>query len=365
MRLFILFTGIVLLTSAHLLAAPPTPPAQPKTGPGSSDYSHAEMISHVYGEGDTQFWIFEPADPKPATAPVIIFCHGWSAMSPNTYGAWIEHLVRRGNIVIYPRYQATLLTSMQTFTPSAEAAVKEAFKELEGKVHVKPELDHVAIVGHSMGGAVGPNLAMLMPADGLPTPKAICSIEPGYRLIGQDKVQMSLEDFSKIPAGTLVQMIVGQDDMVEGDADAKDIFARFKQIAAANKNFITLVSDEHGQPKLSAGHMAPVAMKSIVEADEAKPTTKKAGPVRERLMERVQEKNGAAAGDGAAKQAGGGIGIDAMDYYGTWKLFDALTDAAFHGKNRDIALGNTPQQKFMGKWSNGVPVKELIVTEKP
>ncbi len=58
-------------------------------------------------------------------------------------------------------------------------------------------------------------------------------------------------------------------------------------------------------------------------------------------------------------------GIDALDYFGTWKLFDALTDAAFYGKNRNSALGNTPEQRFMGKWSDGTPVNELRVLEKP
>ena len=57
--------------------------------------------------------------------------------------------------------------------------------------------------------------------------------------------------------------------------------------------------------------------------------------------------------------------INALDYFGTWKLFDALCDAAFTGKNREYALGNTPQQRFMGLWSDGTPVKELKVTDKP
>ena len=57
--------------------------------------------------------------------------------------------------------------------------------------------------------------------------------------------------------------------------------------------------------------------------------------------------------------------INALDFYGTWKLFDGLCDAAFYGKNREYALGNTPQQRFMGVWSDGVPVKELKVTDKP
>ena len=55
---------------------------------------------------------------------------------------------------------------------------------------------------------------------------------------------------------------------------------------------------------------------------------------------------------------------DALDYYGTWKLLDALTDAAFYGKNRKYALGDTPEQRYMGKWSDGTPVKELKVLNK-
>ncbi len=30
-----------------------------------------------------------------------------------------------------------------------------------------------------------------------------------------------------------------------------------------------------------------------------------------------------------------------------------------------VAPGNTPQQRFMGRWSDGAPVKELVVTDDP
>jgi hypothetical protein len=56
--------------------------------------------------------------------------------------------------------------------------------------------------------------------------------------------------------------------------------------------------------------------------------------------------------------------VNALDYYGLWKLFDGVCDAAFYGKNREFALGNTAQQRFMGQWSGGTPVKKLIVTDK-
>jgi hypothetical protein len=53
--------------------------------------------------------------------------------------------------------------------------------------------------------------------------------------------------------------------------------------------------------------------------------------------------------------------VDALNYYGYWKLLDGLLDAAFRGTNRAYALGNTPEQRFMGRWSDGTPVAELVV----
>ena len=54
--------------------------------------------------------------------------------------------------------------------------------------------------------------------------------------------------------------------------------------------------------------------------------------------------------------------VDALDYFAYWKLFDALTDAAFSGRNRDYALGGGANQTFMGKWSDGKPVEPLQIS---
>jgi hypothetical protein len=40
-------------------------------------------------------------------------------------------------------------------------------------------------------------------------------------------------------------------------------------------------------------------------------------------------------------------------------------DTAFYRKNREYALGNTARQRYMGKWSDGVFVKEMVVSDKP
>ena len=66
-------------------------------------------------------------------------------------------------------------------------------------------------------------------------------------------------------------------------------------------------------------------------------------------------------GDDRERRGPGSSGreaTDTLDYFGYWKWFDALIDAAFFGRNRGIALGDTPEQRFMGKWSDGNPVTE-------
>jgi hypothetical protein len=126
-----------------------------------------------------------------------------------------------------------------------------------------------------------------------------------------------------------------------GDDTGKMIFANLTQIPPEKKNYITLVSDEHGEPPLIASHMVPIAFQMIdADAEENK------GLLRDLIRQRMEQKP-----------------PDALAYYGLWKLFDGLTDAAFYGKNIKYALGNTPEQRYMGKWSDGTPVRELKISD--
>jgi len=44
---------------------------------------------------------------------------------------------------------------------------------------------------------------------------------------------------------------------------------------------------------------------------------------------------------------------------------DGLIAAEFYGRYREYALGNTPEQRFMGLWPDGTPIVEAIVTDTP
>jgi acetyl esterase/lipase len=109
-----------------------TPPGQPSSGPGGSDYLYTEVIETAYGNGVEKYWIFEPKDHTEQELPVIVFLHGWLGMHPRNQVRWIEHLVKKGNIVIFPKYQMST-TLGKYFIPNAIAAIKDAFERLRDK----------------------------------------------------------------------------------------------------------------------------------------------------------------------------------------------------------------------------------------
>ena len=344
----VIFFSLTIVSSQNSA----TPPSQQQTGPGGKHYVHAGVTRNRYGKGGQEYWIFEPDSPKPATAPLIVLLHGWGGMNPLYYGAWIDHLVKRGNIVVYPRYQANLLTPVTDFTPNTLAAIKDAVSRLQSEQgHVRPDLNKFATVGHSVGGLLAASVAALADESRLPRVRAVMSVEPG---ITESPINIPLADLKKIPADTLLLALAGDQDGLVRDIDAKRIYYESTRIPADNKDFITLVSDTHGTPSLLASHRAPTALDKDYDSGEGFTGASSGAADRignsPQIQRRVRPET---------------MMVNALDYYGTWKLFDALCDAAFNNKNREYALGNTPQQRFMGLWSDGVPVKELKVTDKP
>ena len=326
---------------------PPTGPTQPDTGPGGKQETSKAVIKNRYREKAREYWIYEPDSPKPQSAPLIVFLHGWGGTNPLYYGAWIDHLVKRGNIVVYPRYQATLLTAREDFIPNTIDAIKDAIKRLQTEPgHVKPDLTKFATVGHSLGGLLAASVAALARESALPKVRAVMAVEPAMT---RSPANVPLADLKKVPADTLVLAVVGDRDSLAADDDAKRIYYETTAISADNKDFIKLVTDERGSPALIASHRAPTAPDKSYDNGES---------------DFASIRVGAAGGPGQTGPSSRMPVVDAMDF-ALWKLFDALSDAAFYGKNREYALGNTQQQRSMGKWSDGVPVKEMVVTDRP
>ncbi|HJP92692.1 MAG TPA: alpha/beta fold hydrolase [Pyrinomonadaceae bacterium] len=257
---------LVLLLLTVVSSQSVTPPSQPQTGPGGMQSAHAGVIKNRYGRGGQEYWIFEPDSPKPLSAPVIVFLHGWGGMNPLYYGAWLDHLVKRGNIVIYPRYQSSLLTPISDFLPNTVNAIKDSLNRLQTEPgHVKPDLTKFATVGHSLGGLLAANVAALASESHLPQVRAVMSVEPG---ITDAPINIPLADLTKIPVETLLLAVAGDQDTLVRDTDAKRIYYESTRVPAKNKDFITLVSDSHGRPALLASHRAPTAFDRSYDSGE-------------------------------------------------------------------------------------------------
>lgn len=367
----------VSLSSCQLRSTPPssettaTPPTQPASGPGGTVSDSMSVTKNVYRQGTAQeFWIFDLISPLSTPSPIIVFNHGWGAMNPSLYAGWIDHLVKKGNIVIWPRYQASLKGSPEEFTPNAIQATKEALNILGGKA----DKNNFAIVGHSMGGIVSANMAALAASSGLPAPKAVMAVEPGLTEQKIEKAKVTLADLSQIPSATLLLTLSGDQDKLARDTDAKKIFNQSTKVI--QKNYIIVQSDDHGAPALIANHGAPTSpianyvsfskdpaaddnsSQNLGLRDRLKNRLK--NKIKERLQSRINEKFSESF-DLSQTTIGS---ADALDFYGYWKLFDGLTDCAFRQTNCNYALGNTQEQRYMGAWSDGTPVNELKIFTK-
>lgn len=317
-----------LPVSAQVIA----PPEQPGEGPGGSgDYIYDAVKVTSYGEGAERYWVFEPdtaVDVAAAPLPIVLYVHGLNAISPRSVRAWIDHIVRRGSIVVYPAYQSTGRERPGEFTKRSATATKEAIDRLNGRDHHQGDTDRFALVGHSLGGTIIANLAAAHLAYGLPEPDVMMSVTPGdtraARGIGA-LLPTLVENHTTLPRGMLMLVIAAEDDQIVGDRIAKRIFNAATQVPDENKDYLVFRTDHHGSPPLVADHFF----------------------------------------NSAPVDAAGRPVADALDYFGLWKLFDGLTDTAFHGRNREYALGDTPEQRYMGKWSDGTPVRELVVADEP
>jgi acetyl esterase/lipase len=310
----------VAATTAPPLNTSARPPQQPASGPGGQDYPYKSVLANRYGQGDESYYIFEPAQPAPAKPlPVIAFLHGYAGVNPDVdgYSVWITHLVRRGNILVFPVYQGRDSTDGTRYTDNALAGLKAALQKLQDGTHARPDLANFSLLGYSAGGVIATNLAVRAEKSGLPVPKTLVAVSPGgcancsiFAVRNFTLAQPA--ELATIPAATRLLVIVGNQDIIVGKSAAELIWQNTAQVPAANKNYLEFDTDNYGTPGLVADH-------------------------------------------GMATRH------NAFNFNGIWKVYDALESCSIEGKSCEVALGNTPQQRSLGTWSDGTPVKEITV----
>jgi pimeloyl-ACP methyl ester carboxylesterase len=310
-------------------AAAVTQPPQPKSGPGGSDYAHRGWHVSSGGSGADAWYVFEPARPRPRRAPLAIVMHGYYGFSgySNQYEL-IRHTVRKGNVVIYPRWQTRAMPCPGPFDiePCMSAAVngiRGALSYLRSRRgRVQPQRRRTSYFGFSFGGIITANLANRYRSLRLPRPRAIFLDDPhDGGLNGFDEPALD-DSLAGIPSSVKLQCHSGADGVIsepnQANGSCNAIFPKLAHIPARNKDLVLTHADTHGAPGLSSSHGVCTAPRGMA---------------------------------------------DAYDWNFCWKVWDALRSCAYAGRACRYALGDTPRHRFTGRWSDGVPITRLKIQD--
>lgn len=376
------------LAAGVALAA--SPPSQPAAGPGGADYvvPAGEIEKRSFGEGNGRALAFWPRAAAEKPRPVIVFLHAPGAISPAYYGAWLSHLARRGNVVIYPLYEAAVgAVPFDEMTGEALKGLSAALAGIAADPSARADLSRLVFAGHSGGAVIAANLAARSGRDGLPPARLLFGVMPARP--GGEKIHAPpLEDLSGLPAEALAVMFTGDRDQFAGDRGARQILAAAAHLGQNGRLIARGPSDSHGQPAVSFTHYAAVAPDEAWDlaampggAEQAPapgPETKtekgarRAAPAprEEARRQREEQRRRAAAlwrvGHEErmllANFEGRSVGAAS---YAIWKTFDLALEAALSGGDA-LTLRRDPRFYDIGQWSDGWPLRRMgVETPRP
>jgi dienelactone hydrolase len=195
--------GAVLAVAAALLVAAPAGAGAPR-------------VEGPFGKGPASVWLVRALGP---TRAIVVFGHGWKVAPPSAsypwvgqFLPWLEHLARRGDAVVFPRYQEGGDAQGATRAADFEAGLRNAFARLSGVGDVP-----VVAVGYSYGASLAFTYAANARAWRLPVPRAIDAVFPAFPIPGVP--------LPKLPRSTRVLVQVGDADSEAGRGGADAFWA--------------------------------------------------------------------------------------------------------------------------------------------
>jgi len=328
MRIFWFFSMLISLSIVG--SRPINGPEQPSDGPGGRFYPHDSVRMYDYASEADGYWLFEPASPRPDSAPVVVFNHGYGSYNPMIYGQWIRHLARRGNTVIFPRYQRNLISPLpETFAHNAASAIANALARLQSdSAHVNPTQAPLCMVGHSYGGVISAFLGVKYESLDIPRPAGIMLVAPGTGPLTGGR----LESYEDLPIDTRLLIVQGSEDIIVGYEFGNLVFET--AIHTPKRNLLRYYPDDHGEPDLEASHNEAYCVDLAFDSGLRNLSALRALQISQ---------------------------TNAIDHHGFWKLFDALIDCTRNIEHCSCAFGDTEEQRSLGQWSDGQPVRKMEV----
>jgi dienelactone hydrolase len=346
------------LTGSAVLAA--TPPGQPKSGPGGADNPTVEIVKRAIGSVSSASYVYYSAPPRAEPRPVAVVLHAWGAINPLVYGGWIDHLARRGYIVVFPGFQDVGRTRPVDATARATAQVKAVLAALASDPVAKPDLNKVTYLGHSAGAGVAVNLAAQAKDSGLPVPKLLFLVMPGGVASDEKSRGVQLADLSQIDANTNIVAMVGDREAIASERISRRMLREASTVPVGRKLFVRAGSDDHGFPAMSATLASPGSPLDAYDSSSIKlPPDPPRDPKAPREPQPRWSADMVLSGEQTVLVAQLTRNVtDTLDYLAFWRSFDMAADRSF-ASGEVAALRNDVAFVDMGRWSDSWPVRRL------
>lgn len=204
-------------------------------------------IEGPFGTGAAAVWLVQPPGPVQA---IVVFGHGWKETPPSAgapwvdqFRPWLDHLARRGDAVIFPRYQVGGDATGTARALAFRAGLLTAFARMPDRPVP------VIAFGYSYGASLAVAYAANASAWQLPAPTAVDIVFPAPPIPG-----FPLPHLART---TRVLVQVGDADTVAGRAGA-DAFWQWLGGASPFRSYTVVRSHgafvaEHAAPKETTG----------------------------------------------------------------------------------------------------------------
>lgn len=251
--------AVVAVAVAMVVAA--CQPPRPTTGPGSPEGYIATSIQ-VFEQGEQTptdstkvTWFVPDVLADGASAPVVVYLHGFAAGLPQLYQDHIDHLALQGNVVVFPAFNTSNVANDLDQNVMVDRIVANVSAALAALGPVA-DTSQLYVYGHSAGAAFG----SVWEHNGGIAPKGLVLANPSIDLSAIPvPVQVTPVDFAgEAPSTTApVVLLTGDADTIAAPAEAVELFGYLT--GAASRVVWQARSDDTMYPPINATHFTPLA----------------------------------------------------------------------------------------------------------
>jgi hypothetical protein len=224
-------------------------------GGGGAGVSTRPTVEGLHTQTAKGAWIFHPAGtPK----RLVIFFHGQgdeTEATPVHHRPWIDHLVQKGAVVVYPRYE-------QVYSPAILDPAVAGVRQASGRLDLKGL--PVLALGYSRGAALAVEYAAVAARQRVPVPDAIESVNPVP--FGETA---HIVDLGALRPRTVLAVIVSEKDPHASDG-AGLLIQRLRQAGFPGNQIELNIARSSGS--FTADHLGPLDSSPAARAAYWAPT---------------------------------------------------------------------------------------------